>query len=85
MRMKQEIIEREIMRFAVYLRQEEREPATIEAYLRATGKFAVWLNGRAVTKGLTTEWKAFVSKIYLVRDEETQSDGQGIPKQGVSS
>ncbi len=41
MRMKQEITEREIMRFAVYLRQEEREPATIEAYLRATGKFAV--------------------------------------------
>lgn len=48
------------MRFAVYLRQEEWEPATIEAYLRATGKFAVWLNGRAVTKGLTTEWKAFL-------------------------
>lgn len=41
MRMKQEITEREIMRFAVYLRQEERKPATIEAYLRATGKLAV--------------------------------------------
>ena len=35
MRKRSEITERELTRFAKYLRQEEREPSTIEAYLRA--------------------------------------------------
>ena len=58
MRKRSEITERELTRFAKYLRQEEREPSTIEAYLRAAKKFTAWLDGRTVTKALTAEWKA---------------------------
>ena len=58
MRKRSEITERELTRFAKYLRQEEREPSTIEAYLRAAKKFTAWLDGRTVTKELTAEWKA---------------------------
>ena len=58
MRKRSEITERELTRIAKYLRQEEREPSTIEAYLRAAKKFTAWLDGRTVTKALTAEWKA---------------------------
>ena len=58
MRKKLEITEKELARFAGYLRQEEREASTIEAYLRAARRFAAWLDGRAVTKELAATWKA---------------------------
>ena len=52
MRKKLEITEKEVARFAGYLRQEEREDSTIESYLRAARRFATWLDGRVVTKEL---------------------------------
>ena len=58
MRKHSEITEKELALFPGYLRREEREASTIEAYLRAARKFAAWLDGRAVTKELAAEWKA---------------------------
>lgn len=57
MRKKFEITEKEVARFAGYLRQEEREDSTIESYLRAARRFATWLDGRVVTKELAATWK----------------------------
>ena len=58
MKKKLELTEREMEKFEAYLRHDEREPATIEAYLRSLRKFAEWADGRAVTKDLAAEWKA---------------------------
>lgn len=55
------LTEREIECFTVYLRRDEREPATVEAYLRALRRFARWADGRSVTKELAVEWKAELS------------------------
>lgn len=46
-----------ITAFSIYLRREERSPGTIEKYLRDVRAFAVWLEGRSVTKELAAEWK----------------------------
>ena len=43
--------------FEGYLRAEEREPGTIEKYLRNIRAFAVWLDGRPVTKEMAANWK----------------------------
>ena len=58
MRKKFEITERELGKFAGYLRREEREDSTIESYMRAARRFAAWLDSRAVTKELAAAWKA---------------------------
>ena len=58
MKKKLYLTEREIERFTAYLRRDEREPATVEAYLRALRCFARWAAGRSVTKELAVEWKA---------------------------
>ena len=58
MRKKLEITEKELARFAGYLRREEREDSTIESYMRTARRFAAWLEGRTVTKELTAAWKA---------------------------
>ena len=61
MKKKLYLTEREIECFTVYLRRDEREPATVEAYLRALRRFARWADGRSVTKELAVEWKAELS------------------------
>ena len=43
--------------YGVYLRQEDRSPATVEKYLRNVRDFAVWLNGKVITKEVVTDWK----------------------------
>ena len=43
--------------YGVYLRREERSPATVEKYLRNVQAFAAWLNDGAVTKETVTAWK----------------------------
>ena len=60
MRKKFEITEKELARFAGYLRREEREDSTIESYVRTARRFAVWLDGRTVTKELAAVNKLFV-------------------------
>ena len=44
--------------FRQWLLEEEREPATIEKYLREVRAFAAWLGGAPVTKEGATAWKA---------------------------
>ena len=61
MKKKLYLTEREIERFTACLRRDEREPATVEAYLRALRRFARWADGRSVTKELAVEWKAELS------------------------
>ena len=43
--------------FSGYLKSEERTPGTIDKYLRDVRSFAMWLNGREVTKELAAAWK----------------------------
>lgn len=46
-----------IAAYGRYLKQEERTPATLEKYLRDVRAFALWLDGKAVTKEAVTGWK----------------------------
>ena len=47
----------DIAAFRQHLLEEEREPATIEKYLRDVRGFAAWIGGQAVTKETVTRWK----------------------------
>ena len=51
------VTESQISAFAQHLREEEREPGTIEKYLRDIRSFAVWADGREVNKELSAAWK----------------------------
>ena len=62
MKKKLQLTEREFDQFEDYLRHDEREESTIEAYLRSLTRFAEWADGRAVTKELAMEWKAALSE-----------------------
>lgn len=46
-----------ITAYGRYLKQEERTPATLEKYLRDVRAFALWLDGRPVTREAVTGWK----------------------------
>lgn len=52
-----ELTPERIVAYGLYLKQEERTPATLEKYLRDVRAFARWLNGAAVTKDAVTGWK----------------------------
>ena len=62
MRKKMQLTEREFDQFEDYLRHDEREESTIEAYLRSLTRFAEWADGRAVTKELAMEWKTALAE-----------------------
>ena len=62
MKKKLQLTEREFDQFEDYLRHDEREESTIEAYLRSLTRFAEWADGRAVTKELAMEWKTVLSE-----------------------
>ena len=62
MKKKMQLTEREFDQFEGYLRHDEREESTIEAYLRSLTRFAEWADGRAVTKELAMEWKTALSE-----------------------
>ena len=46
-----------IAAFRQHLVEEEREPATIEKYLRDVSGFAAWIGEKPVTKETVTRWK----------------------------
>mgnify|MGYP004674787853 CR=1 FL=1 len=50
MKKKMQLTQREFDQFEDYLRHDEREESTIEAYLRSLTRFAEWADGRAVTR-----------------------------------
>ena len=62
MKKKMQLTQREFDQFEDYLRHDEREESTIEAYLRSLTRFAEWVDGRAVTKELAMEWKAALAE-----------------------
>ena len=47
----------DIAAFRQHLLEEEREPATIEKYLRDVRGFAAWAREKPVTKETVTRWK----------------------------
>ena len=57
MKKKMQLTEREFDQFEDYLRHDEREESTIEAYLRSLTRFSEWADGRTITKELAMEWK----------------------------
>lgn len=48
--------------YEVYLRREERSPATVEKYLRSVRQFAAWRAGEIITKEAVTAWKEYLLK-----------------------
>ena len=46
-----------IHRYALYLREQERAPATIQKYVRDLTALWEWLAGRPLTKAVLIEWK----------------------------
>ncbi|MGO5061989.1 tyrosine-type recombinase/integrase [Lawsonibacter sp. LCP25S3_F5] len=62
MKKKLQLTEQAFDQFEDYLRHDEREESTIEAYLRSLTRFAEWVDGRAVTKELAMEWKTALSE-----------------------
>ena len=62
MKKKMQLTQREFDQFEDYLRHDEREESTIEAYLRSLTRFAEWADGRAITKELAMEWKTALAE-----------------------
>ena len=62
MKKKLQLTEQALEQFEDYLRHDEREESTIEAYLRSLTRFAEWADGRAVTKELAMEWKTALAE-----------------------
>ena len=62
MKKKLQLTEQAFDQFETYLRHDEREESTIEAYLRSLTRFSEWADGRAVTKELAMEWKAALAE-----------------------
>ena len=52
-----QLTQQQIQAYAHHLQMEEKSRATMEKYLRDVRAFARWLNGRAIRKELTSEWK----------------------------
>ena len=44
---------------------EEREPGTIEKYLREVRTFLIWAGEREVNKDLTTAWKEYLKSQHF--------------------
>ncbi len=55
----------ELEAFAGYLRAEEREPATIEKYLRDIRAFLTWSEGRDMSRELSAAWKDHLKRSGL--------------------
>ena len=60
-----QLTQEQIRAYAHYLHMEEKSGATMEKYLRDIRAFACWLDGRDISKELTSEWKShLVSQDY---------------------
>ena len=60
-----QLTQQQIRAYAHYLQMEEKSGATMEKYLRDIRAFACWLDGRDISKELTSEWKShLVSQDY---------------------
>ena len=62
---KRQLTQQQIRAYAHYLQMEEKSGAPMEKYLRDIQAFACWLDGRDISKELTSEWKShLVSQDY---------------------
>lgn len=62
---KRQLTQQQIRAYAHHLQMEEKSGATTEKYLRDIRAFACWLDGRDISKELTSEWKShLVSQDY---------------------
>ncbi len=60
-----QLTQQQIRAYAHHLQMEEKSGATMEKYLRDIRAFACWLDGRDISKELTSEWKShLVSQDY---------------------
>ena len=60
-----QLTQQQIRAYAHHLLTEEKSSATMEKYLRDIRAFACWLDGRDISKELTSEWKShLVSQDY---------------------
>ena len=60
-----QLTQQQIRAYAHHLQMEEKSGATMEKYLRDIQAFACWLDGRDISKELTSEWKGhLVSQDY---------------------
>ena len=60
-----QLTQNQIQAYAHHLLTQEKSDATMEKYLRDVRAFACWLDGRKISKELTSEWKAhLVAKNY---------------------
>jgi len=62
-----------LQKFTDYLKYEEREPSTIEKYLRDIQVFAKWLQGKEISKENLTSYKE-----YLIRKKYSPKTINGI-------
>ena len=62
MKKKMQLTQREFDQFEDYLRHDEREESTIEAYLRSLTRFAEWADSRTITKELAMDWKTALAE-----------------------
>ena len=53
-----------IRRYALYLREQERAPATIQKYVHDLTALLEWLEGRSVTKTALIAWKEALTTAY---------------------
>lgn len=51
------LMTQQIGNYGRYLHTQERSPGTVEKYLRDTGAFFRWLEGRVVTREVAAQWK----------------------------
>ncbi len=56
------ITEKEIAEFEMFLKNQEREKATIEKYIREVRSFGKWLFGKTLAKESVIEWKEYLQK-----------------------
>lgn len=52
-----DLTDKTIRRYALYLREQERAPATVQKYVRDLTTLLDWLAGRPLTKAVLIEWK----------------------------
>lgn len=60
--MERKLTPTQISSFYQYLKEDEREPSTIQKYLQDVRSFAAWLGDQSVTKDTVTRWKEHLQK-----------------------
>ncbi|MBQ3118400.1 MAG: tyrosine-type recombinase/integrase [Clostridia bacterium] len=60
------ITNEKILEFREFLQINEKAAATVQKYIRDVRMFAVWLNGKTLTKSNVLEYKEYLKKNYVI-------------------